>query len=338
MFSRIVVPLDQSGRAERAIPVAARLARATRGEVILTHVLIVPLEYATPITPGAYAAPALDLLQTEAEDYLRRMADLPVLSDLHVSIDVSIGPTAIAILDTVEQHNADSIVMTTHGRTGFTRWALGSVARHVVRHAHVPVLAVREEGSSPFDAHGSPVIRALVPLDGSAIAEEAVEAAVRTVTALASPGRPGAITLAMIIDPTYAAAGYAPETLLRDGAVSYLERIAARLDHDYPGVKVSWLALGDRDVAAALVRLAEQGVADGVLAGESAPGVSDMIAMTTHGRTGVARLVLGSITERVLEISQLPLLVVRSANLQDAERDSVSVQEVTNPTPPQMQA
>lgn len=320
MFSRILVPLDQSGRAERAIPVAARIARAMHSEVILTHVLIVPLEYVTPLTPGmTYTAPALDHLEAEAEAYLRRMAELPVLSDLHVSTFVSIGPAVIAILDTVEQYKADSIIMTTRGRTGLTQWALGSVARHIVRHAQVPVLIVREEGSSPFDSHGSPVIRALVPLDGSPIAEEAVEAAVRTVTALASPGRPGAITLAMVIDSAYVAAGYAPETLLREGAVSYLERVVERVNHDYPGLKVSWLVLGDRDVAAALVRLAEQGVADGVLAGESAPGVSDIIAMTTHGRTGVARLALGSITERVLEKTQLPLLVVRSASLQDAK-------------------
>lgn len=320
MFNRILVPLDQSRRAERAIPVAARLARAAHGEIILTHVLVMPLEYATPITPAAYAAPPLNEMETEAETYLRRMAELPILSDLSVSIDVSMGPTAIAILDTAEQRDVDTIVMTTHGRTGVSRWALGSVARHIVRHSHVSVLTLREQGASLVEAPEAKTVRALVPLDGSTVAEEAVGAAARTVMWLAGPGRTAALSLAMVVDPSYAAAEYPPDTLLRDGAVVYLERVAAEAARAYPELNVNWLALAERDVAAALVRLAEQGVADGALAGKGAPGASDMIAMTTHGRTGIARLALGSITERVLETSQLPLLVVRPSSMASVER------------------
>lgn len=320
MFKRILVPLDQSRRAERAIPVAARLARATHGEIILTHVLVMPLEYATPITPAAYAAPPLDDLENEAAAYLRRIAALPELSGVPVSIDVCMGPTAIAILDTAEQRDVDAIVMTTHGRTGVTRWALGSIARHIVRHAHVSVLTLREEGPSPVDAPGAQAFRALVPLDGSPVAEEAVDAAARAMKSLAGAGRAAALTLAMVVDPAYAAAEYPPDTLLRDGAVTYLERVASDAARAYPELKVNWLVLGESDVAAALVRLAEQGVADGVLAGERAPGASDMIAMTTHGRTGIARLALGSITERVLETTHLPLLAVRPSTLTSAER------------------
>lgn len=319
MFSRILVPLDQSRLAERALPIAARLARAAQGEIVLTHVLIMPLEYATPITPAAYAAPPLDEMEKEAENYLRHMAELPVLAGLPVSVDVSIGPTAIAILDTAEQRDVDAIVMTTHGRTGVSRWALGSVARHVIRHASVPVLTVREKAPSLVDSHGSSVLRALVPLDGSPISEEAVDAAARAVTALAGATRTGALTLAMVVDPSYASAEYPPDSLLRDGAVLYLEHAVATVAHAYPQLKVNWLALAERDVAATLVRLAEQGVADGVVAGERAPGVSDMIAMTTHGRTGIARLALGSITERVLEVTPLPLLAVRPSHLRTAE-------------------
>lgn len=320
MFRRILVPLDQSRRAERAIPVAARLARATGGEIILTHVLVMPLEYATPIAPSAYATPPVDEMDTVAEDYLRSIAESPLLAGLPVSTRVSFGPTAITILDTADEQGVDAIVMTTHGRTGVTRWALGSVAQQVIRHAHVSVLTLREQGPSLVDAHGSPVFRALVPLDGSAKAEEAVDAAARTVTALAGPGRAGALSLAMVIDPSYATIEDASNHLLRDGVVLYMERVAARMMDTYPGLKVSWLALAERDVAAALARLAEQGVVDGVVAGESAPGVSDMIVMTTHGRTGMARLALGSITERVLEITQLPLLAVRPMSMQSAER------------------
>lgn len=320
MFKRILVPLDQSRRAERAIPVAARLARATGGEIILTHVVVMPLEYATPIATSTYASPPVNDMDTVAEDYLRSIADSAMLADLPVSTCVSFGPTAITILDTADEQGVDTIVMTTHGRTGVTRWALGSVAQQVIRHARVSVLTVREQGPSLVDPHGSQPLRALVPLDGSAKAEEAVDAAARVVTALAGPGRASTLCLAMVIDPSYATIEDAPNHLLRDGVVLYLERVAARMMQTYPGIKVSWLALAERDVAAALARLAEQGVVDGVVAGESAPGVSDMIVMTTHGRTGMARLALGSITERVLEITQLPLLAVRPLSMQRAER------------------
>ncbi|HEX8032332.1 MAG TPA: universal stress protein [Ktedonobacterales bacterium] len=319
MFKHILVPVDQSQRAERAIPVAARLARATGGEITLLHVLVTPLDYATPLAPSTYAVQSYEDLQKEAEEYLRQKVESPLLATVPVSIEVSAGPPAMSILDVADEREMDSIVMTTHGRTGVTRWALGSVARQVIRHAHVSVLTLRERGRSLADAHGSQVLRALVPLDGSSKAEEAVDAAARTVTALAGPGRTGALTLAMVIDPSYARAEHAPDNLLRDGVVLYLERVVAGIVRAYPELKISWLALAETDVAAALARLAEQGVVDGVVAGESAPGVSDMIAMTTHGRTGIARLALGSITERVLEITQLPLLVVRPSSMESAE-------------------
>ncbi|MGZ3600382.1 MAG: universal stress protein [Ktedonobacterales bacterium] len=319
MFKRILVPVDQSQRSERAIPVAARLARASGGEIILLHVLVTPLEYATPLAPSTYAVQPYEDLQKEAGDYLRRIVESPVLVSVPVSIDVRTGPPAMSILDVADERDVDSIVMTTHGRTGVTRWALGSVARQVIRHAQVSVLTLRERGPSLVDPHGSQTLRALVPLDGSSKAEEAVEAAARTVNALAGPGRIGALSLAMVIDPSYARAEDAPDNLLRDGVVLYLEGVAAGIVRTYPELKVSWLALAERDVAAALTRLAEQGVVDGVVAGESAPGVSDMIAMTTHGRTGIARLALGSITERVLDITQLSLLAVRPSSMQSAE-------------------
>lgn len=319
MFKRILVPVDQSQRAERAIPVAARLARATDGEIILVHVLVTPLDYATPLAPSTYAEQSYEGLQKEAGDYLRQLVESPVLASVPVSIDVDAGPPAMSILDVADEREVDSIVMTTHGRTGITRWALGSVARQVIRHAHVSVLTLRERSPSLVDPYGSQTLRALVPLDGSSKAEEAVDAAARTVTALTGPGRTGALSLAMVIDPSYARAESAPDHLLRDGVVLYLEGVAAGIARTYPGLKISWLVLGERDVAAALTRLAEQGVVDGVVAGESAPGVSDMIAMTTHGRTGIARLALGSITERVLDMTQLPLLAVRPSSMQRAE-------------------
>lgn len=334
MFHKILVPLDQSSQAERAIPFAAQLARMGHGEIVLTHVLGVPLEYATPVIPP-YMPPVYDTMCAEAEGYLQRICGLPVLTGLSVTTEVTVGPAAETILDTAIEQDVDAIVMTTHGRTGISRLALGSVARHLVRYAHVPVLALRSHGPAETDAVKQPAYRALVPLDGSPLAEEAIASAARVAVAFATSARPAALTLAMVVDPSYVSTEFMPESLLRNGAVQYLEHIAERVERSFTFVKVSWVVLAERDIAASLVRLAEQGVASGALAGTPAPGRCDLIAMTTHGRTGIARLALGSITEHVLEMTKLPLLVMRASGIEGLERNAAvePIRATSNPSP-----
>lgn len=318
MFTRILVPLDGSERAERALPVASRLAQLLNGTLILLRVVQPPLQPATPLAPALDAeARILSEELDEANSYLARVAQALDQADLKYEKVVVVGYPAEMILDAGQSSQADVIVLCSHGRAGLLRWALGSVTQRVVHQASVPVLVVHQQGPTlAMDAHGP--LRALVPLDGSWLAEAALAPAAMLVSALAPQGQ-GIVHLVQVVRHHSAAseAGMpnSPEARAREAAFleaqDYLSRTAEQLNTGplaYLQVKVTWSVIVDKDIAGALVDLAQSGKT-----AESARNVGSfaLIAMATHGRGGLHRWVVGSITERVLSASRLPLLVIR---------------------------
>ncbi len=346
MFARILVPLDGSARAEQAIPEAARLARATQGTIILVQAVAPPPQYPAtyvPVEPLPYTA--YESLQEEAKVYLARVAHTDLLSGIRVESYASVGSAALQILEVATAHSADLIVMSSHGRTGLARWVLGSVAQHIVRHADVPVLVVRQH-ETPMEratteaagtatrpvpssaaappAAGTTPVRILVPLDGSQVAEAVLEPAAAIALALAAPSTQDAgassatIHLMLVVSPYYAVPDNQPFTLLMDGAKAYLAHTADRLSAAHPRLTVTWRVAVAGDAALTIVRVAEHGEDAAGPHGESLEGVgttsggaSTMIAIATHGRTGFERWAMGSIAERVVGTTSLPLLVVR---------------------------
>jgi nucleotide-binding universal stress UspA family protein len=164
MLKRILVPLDGSLLAESALAVAARVAQASDGSIVLVRVIGVPTTYTPYIYgPDMAQSPSLaqDLLDTEqenAEKYMAEIARLDILSGIKVEPIIIPGTAGMAILNTVNEENVDLIVMSSHGETGFKRLALGSVAQHVSRHSTVPVLVLKGDGSttSAFPDPASP--------------------------------------------------------------------------------------------------------------------------------------------------------------------------------------
>jgi nucleotide-binding universal stress UspA family protein len=180
-------------------------------------------------------------------------------------------------------------------------------------------------------------LRVLVPLDGSPLAETAIEPACVLASALARPGS-AIIRLALVIAPDRMEREYMPEALLLDGATAYLERTAQRLrlrsqaavDTDAAPCEVTWSVVAHWDFAHGIIAAAETGEIGRTGEGdgrESHVQPSDMIAMATHGRSAIARWALGSVTERTLHATHLPLLIVRPAGTASAEttRPSASV-------------
>src|ERR1700730_610919 len=135
MFKRILVPLDGSGRAERALPLAARMARASGGYIFLVRV--VSTEPAS--LPSAPARPILIQTVSEtdrelAESYLAGIAASDVLSGIPVQTHVPVGLVPSSILSVAADKHADIIVICSHGYTGVKRWwMIGSVAAKVAR-------------------------------------------------------------------------------------------------------------------------------------------------------------------------------------------------------------
>lgn len=136
MFHRILVPLDGSAPAQRVLPVAARLARALDGALILVRVVQPPLQPATSLAPAlAVEANMLSEELDRATVYLAQVSQLPDLAGIRYETVTLVGIPAEMILDAVRTHQADSVILCSHGRTGLLRWALGSVAQRVTHQA-----------------------------------------------------------------------------------------------------------------------------------------------------------------------------------------------------------
>jgi nucleotide-binding universal stress UspA family protein len=318
MYTHILVPLDGSERAERALLVAARIAHATGARITLLHALPIPLSAGALYDGAMLTASQIAEQRAAAAGNLADVSGRPLLTGLSVDTQLSVQTPAAAILDTASEGHVDLVVMCSHGRSGVSRWVLGSVAEHVARHATAPVLVQREGGPIPARPHPDPeqLTRMLVPLDGSALAEAALDPAAELILALAGP-HGAALHLTLVLTPLEADPEYMPEGLALVGARTYLARVADRLRSTHPLLTVTWSVASGFDTADTLLRVAETGE-DAEGAGPSSR--CDLIAMATHGRTGPARWALGSVTERVLHASALPLLVVRPPALAHAEQ------------------
>ncbi len=321
MLKRILVPLDGSLLAESALVVAARIAQASDGTIVLLRVIGVPTTY-TPYIYGSDMAQSpqlaqdlIDMEQENAEKYLAEIARLDILAGIQVESTIIPGSAGMAIIDTAKEENVDFIVMSSHGETGFKRLALGSVAQYVSRHSPVPVLVLRGDGSAPFRAslepqHPSRSITALVALDGSELAEASLEPAAYVVAALATPAQ-GILLLSTVANKQADRAKHGTEEYMRDEAKKYLHGIRERLQGSDIGklkLVIEWSIEESRDVANALIEAAENGKT--IESSYEFTGC-DLIAIATHGRGGLKRLMAGSVTEDVLGSTKLPMLIVR---------------------------
>ena len=296
MRNGIMVPLDGTRFAEAALPMAIHLARRDG----------VPLQLVTvwePILPLYDAAGWLEQVERETHAdrhrYLAGMAKrVAQASGLRVSVEYLRGRPGDVLPPLAEANGLDLVVMSTHARGPIARATLGSVADQMVRGGSVPVLLVRPEDSEQERVltSASPVRRILVPLDGSELAERALQESV-----LVGDGDANELTLLRILDfpltPSERAVTRVEGRIVRAekaAAREYLARVAARLE--------SWNA---RVIARAL----EAGSPwTGMIDYAETNGI-DLIAMTTHGRGGAARLLLGSIANRVVRTSKVPVLL-----------------------------
>lgn len=324
MFRHILVPLDSSQRAEQALPVAVQLARASSGTITLLNVVDLVHDYGYSGIGSPYLSQdVIDENLTRAQQYLDRLSQEYHLEQMPLQKLALPGNPAVVILDNVEKQGVDLIVMASHGYTGLKRWLLGSVAEKVARHSLVPVLVLRE--NKPLLPQQRPertgTLRALVPLDASPRSQDAIPPATALVSALASPGQ-GALHLTQIVvqlegtwENEQAALVQAARQNLATIEQNIRDGLVANVGPELP-LKLTWSVSVDTDIAEGIVRLAEQGED---VEGKERTGKCDLIAMTTHGYTGLHKWAVGSITERVLHTTTLPLLIVRPADMIEKE-------------------
>ena len=328
MFQRILIPLDGSTRAERAIPVAARLARASGGSVIFVRVVNKSDGFWPSVaqrTSLAQQALATDL--AEAERYLKGVTFSPELEGIPTESVVQLGSTVPTILAAADASRADLLVMCSHGYTGIRRRIMGSVAEKLAREASVPVLVLREDGPVPgeMQVEATRPLRTLVPLDGSAEAKAALEPAASLLAALAGSAG-GALHLVRVVQPVTSDIEEGGIATASAKARRYLSATAEHIREGFvaPAVaqhnlEVTWSVAVDTYVAETLIRTAENAGASGE--DDDVSGGCDLIALATYGRDGLQRWVMGSVTAHVLRDTKLPLLVVPPRPVSDAQTE-----------------
>ena len=313
MFQRIVVPLDGSKRAECALPVAAALARSSGGSVLLLQVTT-PEALAGISTEGSLVAPdVFEAERAEVTEYLEQLASREIFKGVQTAVRVVEGIPAEAILETSVALPADLIVMSSRGRSGLARWLLGSVAQKVARHSAVPVLVVPDEGEEGAALVGHHAARVFVALDGSRLSEEALLPATQLAAALSAP-LIGSLRLLRVVQVPERfengqddANAWARRQAIRE-ARTYLTRVEREIQTSALaryGLHVVVSVEVGVDVADTLLQVAER-------RGRKGAASCEVIALSTHGRSGLERWVMGSVAERVLGATRLPLLIVRA--------------------------
>jgi nucleotide-binding universal stress UspA family protein len=293
MNQPILVALDGSALAEQALPLAEALAEATSSPLVL-----VCASYVASV-PGLDAADEQVRLIADAERYLRRTATRLRRRGIAVETSAPYGLPRQVIVREARAQRAWLIAMATHGRGGLGRALYGSVADGVVRQSPVPVLLVRawHAGDSRARLLGAGPI--LVPLDGSAHAEEALPVARGLAGALKT--RVVLVRAIPPLDPALTPDGMAVALFTQDRADAereargYLERVAATLADAGTGVETTARYGDPAEIIAAVAE--EHGAALTILA--------------THGRTGLDRLLIGSVAERFVRHGTTPVLLVR---------------------------
>lgn len=283
MFDTILVPTDGSSVAETAAATGIALASTFDAELHALHVQDV-----AELQPGAEdddAGPLEGQGQQAVEAVTAMASDAGV--DVATAFLTGDADVHRAILNYVDEHDVDCIVMGTHGRTGVGRFVLGSVAERTLREASVPVLTVHGETAVPtaFDS-------VLVATDGSECSSLAVDHALEFADATGA-----SLHATYVVDDAVAwdGAGLAVAMdALEDAGRTVLDEVAERA------------AEVDATVETALLR----GTPYRAIVEYAHEQDVDCIVVGTHGRTGMGRLLLGSVAERIVRLSDVPVLTV----------------------------
>jgi nucleotide-binding universal stress UspA family protein len=304
MISTVLVPLDGSPVAEQAIPYAQALLPDGGAGVFLRVVpeldpLLTELVWTLESEP---TSTEIATAEAELERVKARVGDIPV----RWTTEVASGDPAEEILEEISRHRSDLVAMTTHGRGALGRVAFGSVADRVSRESPVPVLLVRAHPD------GLPMVtadirRLIAPLDGSALAEASLPLVVDLAKRLGIPVHlVRALNLAAVLTPLVDGGG-----LLVSPSPEVYEQMTAAVERD---ARVY--------LTAVVTHLEDEGVAAtwDVLEGSpffaiaNATETGDLLVTTSHGRGGVLRWLLGSVAEKLVRESPVPVLLVPSAS------------------------
>ncbi|MBI1918631.1 MAG: universal stress protein [Planctomycetes bacterium] len=318
MFRTLLVPLDGTPFGEQALPLAVSVARRSGATLHLVSVHVPTVSVEGPVLLDE----TQDLQEQGRERaYLAEVAgrvvarapDLAVTTQLQEGRQA--GVLADALLEYAAKAGADLIVLSSHGRTGLARWWFGNVADDLVHRTSLPLLLVHTSDASPC-WEPEPVFRhILVALDGSPLAEQILAAVAPLGACMGSEYsllrvvEPVPVPVA---DPAFAAAVPVEAAVIssqQEAARAYLRRVSVRLRGELAASAVHACVVLDPDPAEAILSFVER--TPGSAGSPDAHHPVDLIALATHGRSGLSRLLLGSIGARILKHTTVPLFLQR---------------------------
>ena len=287
MWKKILVPLDGSDLAELALPYAQELATAFKSEIILLHV----------------SEPSENLYRHMHELYVEEVSDRMKERIRRVTPVVVSGKPADEIINYADRNKAGLIIMTSHGRSGIMSWATGSIASKLLQAADMPLLLVRAAKPKRKVAREVLLSRILLPLDGS----EAGEAAVAYVGEIMSRLESEVTLFGVISSGQHIRSvggldyiNYPEEQMemFKKEAQEYLDGVYRRLKRRKGSVKVT-IEVGAFDIGQEILKFAEDKRVN-------------LIAISSHGHSGIERWVFGSIANKVVLNSKAPVLLVKA--------------------------
>jgi len=301
MYTSILVPLDGSKLAEGVLPYVRFLAGRLKIPVeLLAAVDIAELGTHISVGQSRFLSTLIEDRVRSSETYLKRIADTFHGTDVKCTVDK--GRAAEAIIDKGAVDARMLIAMATHGRSGINRWLLGSVAEKVLRATANPLLFMRAADGARTESE-TPLNSILVPLDGSELAESVLSMVANLATKFDL-----AVTLLRVYNVPYSVYGYGYgyyaidiEKFVaeaRNEARHYLEKKAA--DMKKLGVEKTVCVSREGHSADEIIKRARE-------------TPDTLISMCSHGRSGVGRWVLGSVTETVVRHADNPVLILRPA-------------------------
>jgi nucleotide-binding universal stress UspA family protein len=298
MYKTIMVPTDCSGFDREAIRVALRIAQRSDAKLRLVRVLTTGAYFGAGDGVGEVRAASADV-KRERDNALGELyaiaAECRREADVDVTVTLETGPVADALEGYVRRNDVDLIVISSHGRGGFSRLSLGSVADSLIRHTTVPVLIVKPAASYLNPQVRGAFKRIVVPLDGSLLAEQIL---------------PPIITLAVLEDS---------EIVL----LSIIRRPGAKQNAD-GAPKAPWWEKDVAEAKAYLSRVAQSTRAsqlsvltDVVVGDDVAEEIAayagresaDLIAIATHGRGGLSRVLRGSVADGLSRAARTCVLI-----------------------------
>jgi nucleotide-binding universal stress UspA family protein len=297
MYSRMLIPLDGSKLAEQVLPYARYLAKALTLPVELFQAVDAEaLEMLTNPAQGRYVDTILNEKRANSAEYLETVGRS--FEQIRVSSVVEIGKPEDLILEKAAADSQTLIIMATHGRSGVQRWMLGSVADKVLHGVANDLFLVRATEQGKTDG-AAPLTKVIVPLDGSPLAEKVLPHVIELGTKM---------PLEVILMRAYAL----PPAISPNEYAGYGQELFDQLEadaKDYLARKTKELAERGLAEISSVVDLGYGAEEITVLARKTP---DNFIAMCTHGRSGVKRWVLGSVTDRVVRHSGDPVLIIRA--------------------------